>query len=100
MVRLVPAGVEDGHDTIAGELLDDAPCGIDGRHDDGPVLIEHRDHHGRFTRLAERGEGREVGEQDTDDALLPAQSCAGRFLADLLGHHGWQVRPERGVEPA
>ena len=98
VIGLIALGVEDRHDAIPGELLDDATGREDHRYDRRPVLVEHRDHIGRLARLAERRERRKVGEEHADVPLLATEPGWSRSLTDLACRARRQVRPERVVE--
>jgi hypothetical protein len=99
MVGLVALSVEDGHDAVAREVLDDAAGLVDGRDDDGPERVEHLEHLGRLACLAERREAGQVGEDHAHLALLAAERLRVPLAApDALGDDRRQIRLEGRIE--
>ena len=99
MIGLITSSIEDGQDTVSGEIVDNAAGGFDHRHDGSPIRVEHFDDLSGRVLLTEGGEASEVSEQDADFPLLAAEPRETGIAPQLLADEGWQVRAEQVIEP-
>ena len=99
VIGLLSGCVEHDHDGVAREPLDQPVLTPEHlRHDEPPVLVEHRDHRRGRRVLGERREALEIGKQHADFSLLAAQAGSHGVDCELARELRRHIRPEQPVD--
>ena len=105
VVRLVAAGIEDRHDAVADEVLDDAAGRIDDRHDGAPVSLSMpMTSVGVRVSLNVVNDARSANRTLTSRSSPPSSATSGLALADpcatTVGRYGRNAASSRSTSRA